>query len=213
MTTHNNNITYNDKGAFYATGAGEATIYVYDVSTSLHAAGAINVTVAGDKKSTSSDEEKNKDEKKKDETSSSTSGTYTIDGSTYVKFGSDMILKKAATTKTSMTVNTVTISGKKYKVVAIADSAFKDNIKLKKVTIGANVQSIGQTAFLRCKNLKTVTIKSKKLTKNSTVGKNAFKTINKKATIKVVSSAFTKTKKVLTKKAGIAKTVKIKKLS
>ena len=200
FTSDDSVIAYNEKGAFYATGPGTATIYVYDTANSIHAVGTIPVTVTGKKDTT--------DEKTEEE---SKDGTYTVAGSTYVKFGNDMILKKAAVGKTSVTVNTVTIDGKKYKVVGIGDSAFKDNTKLKKVVIGANVKSIGQTAFLRCKNLKTVTIKSKKLTKNSTVGKNAFKTIHKKATISIVSAAYKKTQKVLKKKAGIASTVKVKK--
>ena len=207
FTSDDSVIAYNDKGAFYATGAGEATIYVYDVTNSLHAVGSLNVTVAGGKKTTTTttDEEKTKTD------TPSTDGSYTVGGMTYVKSGNDMILKKASSTKSSVTVNTVKIDGKTYKVVGIGNSAFKDNTTLKKVTIGANVKKIGQTAFLRCKNLKTVVIKTKKLTKGSTVGKNAFKTIHKKATIKIVSSAFTKTQKVLKKKAGIASTVKVKK--
>ncbi len=196
FTSDDSVIAYNDQGAFYAIGNGTATIYVYDTANSVHAVGTINVTVGSVTPAT-------------DDTSKE--GTYTVAGSTYTKFGSGMILTKAAK-KTSMTINTVTIDGTVYKVIGIGNSAFKDNTKLKKVTIGANVTSIGQTAFLRCKNLKTVVIKSKKLKKNSTVGKNAFKKINKKATIKIVKSAYTKTQKVLKKKAGIASTVKYKKI-
>ena len=191
-------VEYNGQGAFYGAGAGKATIYVYESSNSSHAVGTIAVTVAGGKSDSSSDD-------------SSSAETITVGGSTYVAFGDGFILTKAAK-KATITVNEVKVNGAQRKVYAIADSAFKDNTKVKKVTIGKNVISIGQTAFLRCKNLKTVVIKSKKLTKNSTVGKNAFKSINKKATIKIVKSAYTKTKKVLKKKAGIAKTVKYKKV-
>ena len=42
---------------------------------------------------------------------------------------------------------------------------------LKNVTIGKNVTNIGANAFLSCKNLRTVNIKSTKLTK---VGTKAF---------------------------------------
>ena len=53
---------------------------------------------------------------------------------------------------------TVTVDGVTYKVTAIDDYAFKNNKKLKKITIGSNIITIGKQAFYGCKNLKTVTI-------------------------------------------------------
>lgn len=82
--------------------------------------------------------------------------------------------------------STVKISGAGYKVTSIAANAFKGNKKISKVTIGANVKKIGKNAFLNCKNLKLLEIKTKKLTAK-TVGKNAFKGINSKAIVKVPS--------------------------
>ncbi|MCR5343097.1 MAG: family 43 glycosylhydrolase [Butyrivibrio sp.] len=79
---------------------------------------------------------------------------------------------------------TITIDDKEYKVTELADGAFKNNTNLKKVTIGANVEKIGKKAFYKCKNLKKLTIDTKKLTKKN-VGKNAFKGINSKAKVKV----------------------------
>lgn len=78
---------------------------------------------------------------------------------------------------------TVTIGGIKYKVTSIANNAFKNNKTLKKVTIGSNV---------------------------TWIGKNAFKGINSKATIKVPSSKLKAYKTLLTKR-GAGKKVKIKK--
>lgn len=78
----------------------------------------------------------------------------------------------------------VVLSGRSYKVTAIAPNAFKNNKKLKKITIGKNIKKIGENAFYGCKNLKSINVKTTKLTKK-TVGKNAFKKINKKAKIKV----------------------------
>lgn len=78
----------------------------------------------------------------------------------------------------------VTLGGKKYKVTEIKANAFRNNRKLKKITIGKNVKKIGKNAFYGCNNLKTITIKTTLLTKKS-VGKNAFKGINAKAKIKV----------------------------
>lgn len=103
---------------------------------------------------------------------------------------------------------TVKVSGVTYKVTSIAKNAFKNNKKLKKVTIGANITTIGANAFAGCKNLKTVDIKSKKL---KSVGKNAFKGIHKKAVFKVPAKKLKAYKKLLNSKAGIKKTMKIKK--
>ena len=100
------------------------------------------------------------------------------------------------------------VSGVTYKVTSIAKKAFKNNKKLKKVTIGANITTIGANAFAGCKNLKTVDIKSKKL---KSVGKNAFKGIHKKAVFKVPAKKLKAYKKLLNSKAGIKKTMKIKK--
>ena len=103
---------------------------------------------------------------------------------------------------------TVKVSGVTYKVTSIAKNAFKNNKKLKKVTIGANVTKIGSYAFSGCKSLKTVTIKSTKLTA-STVGSKAFSKIYTKATIKVPKGKKMVYKKFLLKK-GITKKMKIK---
>lgn len=61
-------------------------------------------------------------------------------------------------------------------------------------------------AFSGCSKLKRVTIKSKVL---KTVGKNAFQKIQKKAVIKVPKGKAAKYRKAM-KKAGLAKTVKLK---
>lgn len=110
--------------------------------------------------------------------------------------------------KTSYTVpDTVKIDNVKYKVTKIDSKAFKNQKKLKKVTIGKNITSIGKQAFYGCKKLKTITVKTTKL---KSVGKQAFKGIYKKATIKVPKKKYKKYKKLF-KGKGQAKTVKIKK--
>ena len=89
--------------------------------------------------------------------------------------------------KSSVTIpKTVKIKGQTYKVVKINSKAFYKKSKLKKITI------------------QSTTITS--------IGKNAFKGINKKAVIKVPKSKYSKYKKLLTSKTGFAKkTMKIKK--
>ena len=78
----------------------------------------------------------------------------------------------------------VQINGATYQVTRIADKAFRNQKKLKKITV-----------------------KSKAIAK---VGKNAFKGIHKKAVIKVPASKLNSYKKLFAGK-GQAKTVKIKK--
>lgn len=101
---------------------------------------------------------------------------------------------------------TVKIDGKSYKVTGIAANAFKGNKKLKSVTIGKNVKTIGKNAFNGCKNLKKIVVKSSKLTKKS-VGSKAFKGIYSKAKIKVPKSKLKAYKKLL-KSKGIGAKVK-----
>ena len=86
-------------------------------------------------------------------------------------------LTKAAQTKKggSLTVNTVALHGVTYKITAIGAKAFKSS-KLGKVTLGANVASIGAQAFSNSANLSAFT-----------VGKNAAK---------IGAKAFNKTPKL-----------------
>ena len=104
----------------------------------------------------------------------------------------------------------VTLGGKKYKVTEIAPNAFKNNKKLKKFTIGKNIKKIGKNAFYGCKNLKSITVKTTKLTKKS-VGKNAFKKIHKKAKIKVPKKKLKAYKKIFKARGVTGKKQKITK--
>ena len=126
--------------------------------------------------------------------------SYTVIG---VGGDASVAYKKLSDKKaTSVTIpSTVTIDGVEYKVTEIYANAFKNNTKLKKVTIGVNIEKVGSKAFYKCKNLKTITIKTTKLTAKS-VGKNAFKGIHKKAIIKVPIKQLKAYKKIL-KSRGI----------
>ena len=104
--------------------------------------------------------------------------------------------------------DTVSANGKKYKVTEIKASACKNMGKLTTVTIGANIKTIGKSAFQGCAKLKTVTIKTKKLT-SSSVKSNAFKGIYKKVTFNCPSGKKNAYKKILLKK-GAPKTSKFK---
>ena len=164
-----------------------------------------------------------------------------VDQSTHITYrvvtasdGMQAVSYGAAPTKdaTKVTVpSEATINGATYKVVAIEKNAFEKNKKLKSVTIGVNVEEIGESAFGKCTNLKKViipsnvkkigkgafsgckklkqiTIKTDSLTKQS-IGAKAFKGISAKATIKVPKKVKKDYKKILGKK-GIGSKVKIK---
>ncbi len=103
--------------------------------------------------------------------------------------------------------HTVKIDGITYKVTKISANAFKNNKKIRKVTIGKNITNIGKRAFYGCQNLKNIIIKTTKL---KSVGKQAFKGIHKKAIIKIPRKKYEKYKKLL-KGKGQKKTVQIKK--
>ncbi len=112
------------------------------------------------------------------------------------------------TNKTSVTIpSTVSCHGFSYKVTTVKSDAFKNNKKLKSVTLGNNITSLGSNVFYGCSNLKKITVKGTKLKK---VGSGSLKGINKKAVIKVPKSKLTAYKKIF-KGKGQAKSVKITK--
>ena len=148
-------------------------------------------------------------------------GTVTLTGTT-----------KKKTKLTKLTVpKTVKINGAVFKVTAIGNKAFNRFTKIRTVTIGDNVKTIGTSAFAGNTNLakvmigkgvtrigmsafsgdkklKTITVRSTKLT---SVGKNAIKGIYTKAAIKVPKKQLKKYKKLFSAKTGFKKTMKVKK--
>jgi hypothetical protein len=104
---------------------------------------------------------------------------------------------------------TITIGGITYKVTAIADNAFKNCKKLKKITIGGNVITIGKNVFNGDKKLKTIVIKTNQLTSKS-VSKKVFAGVSSKVTIKVPKSKV-KTYTRLFRSKGLSRKVKVKK--
>ncbi len=101
----------------------------------------------------------------------------------------------------------VTVNGKKvtYKVTSIKNNAFKNNKKVKQVTVSRNIKKIGKNAFKNCSKIKKIKIKSSSIKK---IGKDAFKGINKKCVIEV-PKAKKKAYKKMFRKAGLSKKIKI----
>lgn len=142
--------------------------------------------------------------------------------------GDTLTIEKANLNKTTYTLYSyVNYKGKRYKVTKIADNAFKNNKKLKKLTIPSTITEIGENAFYNCKKLKSITIPSKvtkigekafykcsklkevviKSKKLKSVGKNAFGKIYAKATVQLPKSKYSTYQKNMLKNAGFGKQI------
>ncbi len=113
----------------------------------------------------------------------------------------------------------ITEFGSIYIITGNNTAAYKECVikNKKSITIPASIKvrgtiykitEIKPNAFKGCKKLKKITIKTTKL---KTVGKNAFKGINKKAVFRVPKKKYKKYKKLFKSKTGYKKTMKIKK--
>ena len=91
---------------------------------------------------------------------------------------------------------TVKYNGMTFKVTSVAKNAFKNKKKLKSVTIGKNVKSIGAGAFSGDARLAKVKFSG---TAIKSIGKNAFKGIKKNAVFSVKKSKKAYYKKLLKK--------------
>lgn len=112
---------------------------------------------------------------------------YTVGGNQYtvLKAGLSVRFSKANPKAKTVTIpNTITVDGISYKVAEVGANAFKNNKKVKKVTIGANVVKIANKAFNKCPSLRNVIIKTTLLTKK-TASKKCFSKVHKKMVIKV----------------------------
>ena len=128
---------------------------------------------------------------------------YTIDkgkvtyGVKYVKGQPVLSVKSAIKTKNKVKIaDSITICGKEYPVYEIGEYAFSGNKKIKSVSIGKNVQVIGNGAFYKCKKLSAVNIRSKHIKK---IGTNAFKANKGTVKVKVPAKKLVRYKKVFAK--------------
>lgn len=80
--------------------------------------------------------------------------------------------------------DTITVGGIKYKVTKVTAGAFKNNKKIKSVTIGNNVKTLERGAFFKCSNLKKVTIGTGLVT----IGNHVFCHAKKNCTITINST-------------------------
>ena len=105
----------------------------------------------------------------------------------------------------------VKVNGVTYRVTSVSSKAFMKNNKITKIIIGKNITKIGKKAFSKCKKLKLLVIKSRKL-KAKNVAKNAFKGITKKTIVKVPKSKIKEYRKLLRKKGLSSKVKAIKRV-
>ena len=135
-----------------------------------------------------------------------------IDGATYIVISrSTVALAKAGNTKKVTIPEAVIIGGNTYKVTTIKANTFKGT-RATSVTAGKNIIKIEEKAF-RGSKVKTLTIKSKKLKKNSVKGslKNSkVITVKVKVGNKMINKKYVKKyRRIFTKKnAGKKVTVK-----
>ena len=122
--------------------------------------------------------------------------------------GEVQLMGAVGTAKKNVTIPAEVFSpstGKRFQVTSIGNNAFKNQKKIRKVTIGKNVSVIGKRAFFNCKKLKTITIRTKMLTKK-TVGAKAFRGIYSRASAKVPKKKRTLYRKILRAKGAGAQT-------
>lgn len=112
----------------------------------------------------------------------------------------DKKIKKAAVP------DNVKYKGVTYKITFIASDAFKNCKKLKEITIGKNVNSIGKGCFKNCSKLKKINIRSNTLRK---IGKDSLKKTDKKLCITCKKKKVKEYKKLFKNKGN--KTYKVKK--
>ncbi|WP_026671064.1 leucine-rich repeat protein [Butyrivibrio sp. AE3006] len=133
---------------------------------------------------------------------------FTENNCSYTWINDEEVAFTGVTTKSKSVYipDTVTHQGFTYKVTKVADKALFNNGKVTSVTVGANVKSIGKSAFEKCKKLKKVKINSTVL---SSLGKKAFKKNSAKLTVKLPKAQYRSYKRLF-KKAGMA-SIKLKK--
>ena len=123
-------------------------------------------------------------------------GTVAIAGTTYSRSDKKFV---------SLTIaDTVVIGDVRFKITSVSANAFSRYTMLTSVVIGKNVTSIGSNAFVSCKNLKKMTIKSAKL---KSVGAKAFSGTYSKITFAVPRNKAKAYKKLIKKGSPSAKAI------
>jgi len=115
-------------------------------------------------------------------------------------YGTVTVIKPIKKTYKSMSIpNTVTAYSYVYKVTAVSAKAFKNNTKLKSLTLGKNVKTVGAKACYNCQKLKSVKFAGKNIT---AISKGAFRTCAKNCRFMIPKAKYSQYVKML-KKSGV----------
>ena len=128
----------------------------------------------------------------------------TVNGIRYTVTDDKATVEKVVNKKISNLIiqKSVKINGKMYKVTGMSNNLFKNNKKLKKVTIKTETVNIKAGTFESCKNLTNVNLQGVKILK---ITKNAFKGCKKKITFKISGKITKSNVKKIVKKSGLKK--------
>lgn len=165
----------------------------------------LNQAITGLKKA---DNPKRDDEKKKSLAGTQflyQKGWYVITKDSGAEYTVTYLKPEKKTLKSAKVPPTVSKDGVSYRVTAIADKAFAKNKKLKSVTIGKNVETIGKSAFAGDGKLKKITVQTTVL---KSVGAKALKGVSAECKIKVPKKLYKAYVKKF-KKKGQKSTVRI----
>ena len=131
----------------------------------------------------------------------------TVSGGVYklAQKTASLIRPASKSVKTLTIPGSVTANGKTYTVISVGKGACKGLTSLKKLTIGANVRKIGDSAFSGCSKLEKIVVKSSKLT-DEEMGSGVFTGVPKDAVVTCPSDMI-KTYKKLFRDRGLPKQV------
>lgn len=166
---------------------------------------ALNQAITGLKKTGNSQQD---DEKKKSLAGTQflyQKGWYVVTKDSGTEYTVTYLKPEKKTLKSAKVPPTVSKDGVSYRVTAIADKAFAKNKKLKSVTIGKNVETIGKSAFAGDGKLKKITVQATAL---KSVGAKALKGVHAECKIKVPKKLYKAYAKKF-KKKGQKSTVRI----
>ncbi len=177
--------TVDNKGVVTGVKAGSTDITITAAENAQYksATKTVKVTVTAAKADPTKPDPAKPEPPKAGTTVKSSTGTYKFAANGQVTLSKPKN-KKVTTAKIP---DTVTVNGVKYPVTSIANNAYKGCAKLKTVTVGKNVKTIGAGSFQNCKKLKSI-----KGCKNITsIGKNAFAGCTSLKTVSLSSKKLT----------------------
>jgi len=113
--------------------------------------------------------------------------------------GTVNLVQETSMHKTADIPSYITINTYKFYVTNVSAKAFKNNTKLKSLTLGKNVKTVGAKACYNCQKLKSVKFAGKNIT---AISKGAFRTCAKNCRFMIPKAKYSQYVKML-KKSGV----------